>query len=119
MASDFLDVIDGDILCDAIYGNGVALSTGRRAVTMTDANKTLSSSEYDRLVIEMSGTLTAGRNVVLPLTDGAVKWVYNATGQTLTFIGASGTGVAVATVKGAQIYCDGTNWYRMSADVTR
>lgn len=113
------DIVDGDIKCDKIIGNGVALSGGRAAVSMTDANKTLSSSEYDQGIIEMSGTLTAGRNVVLPLTDGAVKWVYNATGQTLTFIGATGTGVAVATVKGAFIYCDGTNWYRMGPDTTR
>ncbi|MBX7132624.1 MAG: hypothetical protein K1X67_08125 [Fimbriimonadaceae bacterium] len=112
------DIVDGDIKADKIIGNAVALSFGRAAVTMTDANKTLSSSEYDQLIIEMSGTLTAPRDVTLPLTDGAPKFVVNKTGQTLTFKGASGTGVAVATVKGAWIYSDGTNWYRMSADVT-
>lgn len=112
------DIIDGDIKCDKVCGNAVALSFGRVAVSMTDADKTLASSEYDQLVIEMSGTLTAGRNVILPLTDGAVKFVVNKTGQTLTFKGATGTGVAVATNKGAWIYTDGTNWYRMSADAT-
>lgn len=113
------EVQDGDILCDAVYGFGVALSSGGRAVSMTDANKTLSSSEYDRCIIEMSGTLTAGRDVILPLTAYAVKFVVNGTGQTLTFKGATGGSVAVATGKGAWIYCSaGTDWKRMSADVT-
>ncbi|HRI45266.1 MAG TPA: hypothetical protein PLV39_13990 [Fimbriimonadaceae bacterium] len=111
-------IVDGDVKCDKIIGYGVALAFGRAAVSMTDANKTLSASEYDQNIIEMSGTLTTGRDVILPLTDGAVKIVHNKTGQTLTFKGATGTGVAVATAKVATIYCDGTNWYRASADVS-
>jgi len=89
---------------------------GRRAVTMSDANITLAAGEYDRPIIEMSGSLTAGRDVILPLYDGLERTVRNLTGQTLTFKGATGSGVAVAASKAARIYTDGSNWIRETAD---
>lgn len=113
-----VDIIAGQILANQIKGNGSTLAFQRRAITMTDADITLSSSQYDGTILEMSGTLTAGRNVILPLTDGTAFIVNNLTGQTLTFKGATGTGVAVATAKVAIIYCNGTNYYRVGADVS-
>src|SRR5205823_3985721 len=106
------DIAAGIISTNQIKGNGTALALQRRAITMTDADITLSSSQYDGTILELSGTLTAGRNVILPLTDGTPYIVNNLTGQTLTFKGASGTGVAVATAKVAIIYNNGVNYYR-------
>jgi len=92
---------------------------GRKSTAMTDANKTLAASEYKASILELTGALTAGRNIVLPIYDGLEYTVYNGTtgGFALTFIGATGTGIAVAATKRARIYCDGTNWVRASADV--
>lgn len=91
--------------------------TGRLAKAMTDANTTLSFSEVRNQIIELTGTLTAARNIVLPLKPR--QWtVFNNTtgGFALTFIGATGTGIAVAAAKRAIIYADGTNVVRVTAD---
>lgn len=92
----------------------------RVAVSMTsDGNKTLTQDQAaaDILDITSSVSLTATRNIVLPLA--AKQWtVNNATtgGQSLQFIGASGTGITVATGKRAIVYADGTNIVRVTAD---
>jgi hypothetical protein len=91
---------------------------GRLALAMSDANTTLTSAQVKNDILEFTGTLTAGRNIVVPL--GAKQWtVYNNTtgGFALTFIGATGTGIAVAATKRAIIYADGTNVVRVTADV--
>lgn len=91
---------------------------GRLSITMTDANKTLNQVEAMNNVIELTGTLTAGRNIVLPLNPRQYTVFNNTTGGfALTFIGATGTGVAVAATKRAIIYADGTNVVRATADV--
>ena len=92
-------------------------STGRLTKTLADANATLSFSEVRNQILEFTGTVTAGRNIVVPLMPR--QWtVFNNTagGFALTFIGASGTGVAVAAGKRAIIYSDGTNVVRVTAD---
>jgi hypothetical protein len=86
----------------------------------SDANKTLTQPEAraDILNITSSVSLTATRNVVVPLT--AKQWtVANLTtgGQSLQFIGATGTGVTVASGMRAIIYADGTNIVRVTADI--
>ena len=105
-------------LASALMGNSSAFRLKRRAVVFgSDANKTLSSSEYDGpiLTVTSTGSLTATRNAVLPLTDGAIYFVYNSTtgGQSIQFIGASGTGATIANGKHGIIYCDGTNWIEL------
>lgn len=98
--------------------HGELVSGMRAAVTMpSDANYTLTMAQAKASIIEVSGSPSTGRNIVLPLADGMMRTVGNKTAQTLTFIGATGTGVAVATTKVAQIYCDGTNWLRAGPDV--
>lgn len=98
--------------------HGELVSGMRAAVAMpADANYTLTMAQAKASIIEVSGTLTAGRDIVLPLADGMQRTVANKTGETLTFKGASGTGVAVAASKVAIIYCDGTNWVRATPDV--
>lgn len=90
------------------------------AISMTsDANKTLSAQESRARILSVTSTvsLTATRNIVVPL--GPRWWiVYNGTtgGQSLQFIGASGTGITVATAKRAILYADGTNVVRATAD---
>jgi hypothetical protein len=67
--------------------------------------------------LTFTGTLTATRNITVPLV-GKRQWtVYNGTGQSLQFIGATGTGITVATLKHAIVRSDGTNIVRVTADV--
>lgn len=122
--TDILDSENGQIkLASALMGNSTALRLKRRSVSFaSDANKTLSSSEYDGTIIDIStGTaLTATRNLVFPLTDGAMWLVNNQStgGQSVQCIGASGTGITIGAAKAAWIWCNGTNILRASADVT-
>lgn len=85
-----------------------------------DANVTASAIEArcDCLAVTSSVSLTATRNIVLPLVKGLVYDVINATtgGQALQFISASGIGVTVANAKAARLRCDGVNWLRITAD---
>ena len=93
-------------------------ATGLLAKAMTDANTTLSSQEARNQILQFAGTLTAARNIVVPLE--AQQWtVFNGTtgGFGLQFIGASGTGITVAAGKRATIYADGTNVVRATADI--
>lgn len=91
--------------------------TGRLAKAMTDASTTLTFAEVRNQILEFTGTLTAARNIVLPLKPR--QWtVFNNTtgGFGLQFIGASGTGITVAAGKRAIVYADGTNIVRVTAD---
>lgn len=99
---------------------GALLNPRAAIVIASDANKTLTQAEAraDILDITSGVSLTATRDVVLPLAEK--QWIVNnATtgGQSLQFIGATGTGVTVATGKRAIIYSDGTNIVRATADV--
>lgn len=87
------------------------------AKVLSDANTTLTQSEAANSTLTFTGTLTATRNIIIPLV-GKRQWtVYNGTGQSLQFIGPSGTGITVATVKHAVVRSDGTNIVRVTADV--
>lgn len=99
-------------------------NAGRSAMTFgSDANKTLTAAEYSASFLEFGagGTaLTATRDVILPLTPQGRWWdVKNSSngGQSLRFIGASGTGITVATGKVARVLADGTNVIRLTADL--
>jgi hypothetical protein len=114
---------DNDLfkLAAKLCGNATAFRFLRRALTFSaDANKTLTSSEYDAPILDFgTGTaLSATRNVVVPLTDGAVWIVRNGTNgaQSIQIIGATGTGVTIANGKTAIVFCDGVNVVRVTAD---
>lgn len=101
------------------WSNGHRTSD-RAAVSMTsDASKTVSAVEGAAAVLDVSSTisLTATRNVVVPLTPRQFT-VYNGTtgAQSLQFIGASGTGITVANGKHAILRSNGTNILRVTAD---
>lgn len=89
--------------------------TGVQAITMTDATYTMSvyqgaSDEARNAVLVLSGTLTAGQDLIAP----AVQKVYiikNGTAQTVTIKTSTGTGVAIPSGTYVQVYCDGTDFY--------
>lgn len=86
----------------------------------SDANYTLTAAEARNRILQISGgtTLTATRNIVIPLAQKEYIVYNNAAGaQSLQFIGATGTGITVGTGKRAIIYADGTNVVRVTADV--
>jgi hypothetical protein len=108
----------GDLLINSLAGNGVPLTFKRAAFAMADADTTLTSAQYSCRTLDITGILTAGRNVVVPLVDGA-EWIAcnsSTGGFSLTFIGASGTGIAVAAGKSAIVRCDGTDILRVTPD---
>jgi hypothetical protein len=90
---------------------------GRLQLAMTDANQTLTVVQARCRILRFTGTLTAQRNIVLPLAEQ--EWIVqnNTTGGFgLQFIGATGTGVVVAAARHAIVYSDGTNVVRVTPD---
>lgn len=88
----------------------------------TDANFTPSSSQYNanELAVTSSVSLTATRNLVLPLTQGGQWIIYNNTtgGQSIQAIGTSGTGFSITDGYSALVWTDGTNFYGVSGSST-
>lgn len=85
------------------------------AVTMSDANYTLTSNDYTAdeargAVLKITGTLTTGRNVVVPTAE---KWwfIWNATtgGFAITVKTSGGSGIAVPNGAKRILFSDGTN----------
>jgi hypothetical protein len=83
---------------------------------LSDANVALTQPEAANATLTFTGTLTATRDIFVPLVGNKQWTVYNGTGQSLRFIGASGTGITVATLKHAVVRSDGTNIVRVMAD---
>lgn len=85
----------------------------------SDANKTLSSSEYNchDLTVTSAVSLTATRNLVVPLTAGGTWRVYNGTtgAQSIQVIGSSGTGVTIANGQWGMVRANGTNVVSVAA----
>lgn len=90
----------------------------RFVLAMADANKTLTYEQAMSESMELTGALTALRDVVVPLVARDYKVFANTTGGFgVRIIGASGTGVTIADGKRATVECDGTNVVRMTPDV--
>lgn len=88
---------------------------GRAVVAMTDADYTPTalngvSDEARNMVMRFTGTLTAGRNIIIP-AQSKLYIIENATtgGFALTLKTPSGTGVAVPAGSTLFLRCDGTN----------
>lgn len=86
------------------------------SVAMTDANYTLNSSEGGEALAHMaftfSGTLSADRNIIVPVNKKLYLVQNNTTGgHNLTVKTSGGTGVAIAVSATSYtiVYCDGTN----------
>lgn len=94
-----------------LRASGVAPAQGYAAIAMPDANHTLTGPEIASSIHRITGTLTATRNMVVPLTNGALWFAHNLTGQGIQYIGATGTGVTVPSGALYKVYSDGTNVY--------
>ena len=100
----------GTLLQDAI--------TGVQAITMSDANYTLTAynglpDEARNAVLVASGTNTAIRSIIAPAVEKTYL-VKNSTtgGYGVTIRTSSGTGVTVASGTTVLVYCDGTEFYQ-------
>lgn len=90
---------------------------GRCVQAMGDANQTLTYQQAMCESIELTGALTALRDVVVPLVPRSYIVFANTTGGFgVQVISTSGTGVTVADGKRAIVECDGTNVVRVTAD---
>jgi uncharacterized protein YaiE (UPF0345 family) len=105
----------GDLVNTGITNLVDASIAGYAAVTMTDANYTLTSvngaaDEARKMLLNISGTLTAARNVICP-TASKLYFIKNATtgGFAITLKTSAGTGISVPNGKSMVLMCDGTN----------
>jgi microcystin-dependent protein len=91
--------------------------TGVQAITMTNANYTLSSyngasDEARNAVLVVSGTNSAIRQIICPLVNKTYIVTNSTTGGYAITIGASsGSLVTIPNGVTAQVYCNGTNFY--------
>lgn len=84
----------------------------------SDANYTLTQPEAEADVISITaGTISTTRDFIVPIAFPKVWTVINKTAQSVRIIGATGTGITIATVKTATVMADGTNVVRLTADV--
>lgn len=91
---------------------------GRAVKALSDANYTLNQTEAACHELEFTGTLSAQRNIVIPLGPWRYCMFNNTSGGFgLQFIGASGTGIVVAAGKTADVSSNGTNIRRLTADL--
>lgn len=103
-------------------GSGGGFSWANAVVSMpSDANYTLTAAEYicPQLRINSAVSLTTQRDIIVPLSAGGEWQIRNATtgGQAIRIIGASGTGIVIATARQAKTYCTGVNVFRSGPDL--
>lgn len=93
------------------------LAHGSATQALTTANVTLTQAQALCDTIVVTGTLTAQRDLIVPLLRR--RWMIRHTGSSFgaRVIGASGTGIVVAAGMTAIVECDGTNVFRITADV--
>lgn len=93
------------------------LSHGATSIALTGANVTLSQAQALCDTLTVTGTLTAVRDLIVPLVRR--RWLIRHTGSAFgaRVIGATGTGITVAPGTSAFVECDGTNVFRVTADV--
>ena len=63
-----------------------------------------------------AGTVTTTRDFIVPITFPKQWVVTNNTAQSVRVIGATGTGITIATLKTAIVAANGTNVVRITAD---
>lgn len=97
--NDDLQILDNAVQYDVI------------SKTLADVDVTLTDAEAASAVINLSGTLTANVNVIVPATPVRVYLVRNQTSGafTVTVKTSAGTGTAVQQGTSSLVYSDGTN----------
>lgn len=96
---------------------GLAQVSCEDATTVGEADVTLSAGNAGAAILDLTGSADAAFKLIVPLTNIASWLVRNGSGQTVTVVGATGTGIEVATSKVARVFCDGTNIVRETADL--
>jgi hypothetical protein len=95
--------------------------TGVVSIVMSDANYTLTnfngvSDEARNAVLVVTGTNNAVRDLIPPVVEKVYIIANNTTGGfAIRVIGATGTGVNIASGATQVVYCDGTNFIAASA----
>ena len=88
---------------------------GYVSIAMSDADYTLSAAngatdEARNMFVDMTGTLTAARNVICPTAEKLYFFKNSTTGgYALTLKTSGGTGISVPNGKSIVLMCDGTN----------
>ena len=96
----------GTALEQSIVGSAnVAFSNANVTLTLTDSN---SSQTARNLRLNLTGTATAGYNLIVPAVQKAYI-INNGTDGTITVKNATGTGVAVPSGKSMWVFNDATN----------
>jgi hypothetical protein len=96
----------GTAIEEAITGSAdVAFSSANVTLTLTDTN---ASQSARNLRLNLTGTATAGYNLIVPAIEKAYI-VNNGTDGTITVKNATGTGIAVPTGKTTWVYNNGTD----------
>ena len=90
--------------------------TANAAVTVTNADVTLTAAQSRCRYLTISGTLTANCAVIVPNDWEGIIFCNNTGAYTTTIKTAAGTGVVVAQTRRALLYADGTNVVRITAD---
>ena len=84
----------------------------------SDANYTLTQPEAEADVISITaGVISTTRDFIVPIIFPKIWTIINNTAQSVRIIGASGTGITIATAKTATVMANGTNVIRLTADV--
>jgi hypothetical protein len=98
---------------------GLVRGFGVSNIAVTDADLTPTALQINANVLQViTGTYTAQRKLIMPVVacDPIVVFNNQAGAFGVQVIGATGTGVVIAQTKRAVVYCDGTNWVRVTAD---
>lgn len=105
---DTVDTSLGTIIEEAIAGVASVTHDDSANYTLTTANG--ATDEARQAVLEISGTLTANRNVVCP-TQEKTYIIKNGTsgGFSVTLKTSGGAGIAIPNGDTMVVYCDGTN----------
>jgi hypothetical protein len=97
---------------------GTAILGRTTIIIPSDADYTLLVSEYTNQFLNVASgvSLTATRNIIVPLVEGVTYIVQNNTtgSQSIEIIGASGTGVTIPNGSTILVTCDGNNYLTTS-----
>lgn len=98
----------------------VAVLGNFNVVFASDANHTLSPTEFSNKFLNVTGTISVQRDLIAPLNQGQEFVVQNNTagGHTIRIIGSSGTGVIIPSNGTLSVVCDGTNYMQTSGSGT-
>ena len=94
-----------------------AAITGVQAITFADANYTMTAynglpDESRNAVLVLGGTNTTTRQLIAPSVEKTYI-VKNSTGAAVVIKTSSGTGISVPNSATYQVYCDGTEFYKI------